>query len=190
MPSVSYTSLGPGFSLPYFRGVASGENNNHSGPQPSVGMYLDEQPITTITGALDLHIYDIERVEALAGPQGTLYGASSQAGTIRIISNKPDPSGFDAGYGVEGNSRRARRGLPVRGIREYSGLGGRGRAPRRLGSARCGLHRQRGGERTFPTSGICMTNAQSSPGCEQSPAREDNYNDVDTSGRAALRGRP
>src|SRR4051794_29153433 len=37
MPSVSYTTLGPGFSLPYFRGVASGENNNHSGPQPSVG---------------------------------------------------------------------------------------------------------------------------------------------------------
>ena len=48
-------------------------------------MYLDEQPITTIDGNLNMHIYDIERVEALAGPQGTLYGASSQAGTIRII---------------------------------------------------------------------------------------------------------
>ena len=57
-------------------------------------MYLDEQPITTIQGALDVHIYDIARVEALAGPQGTLYGASSQAGTIRIITNKPDPTGF------------------------------------------------------------------------------------------------
>src|SRR5262245_57438166 len=104
LPSVSFTTLGPGFSLPYFRGVASGENNNHSGPQPSVGIYLDEQPITTIQGALDIHLYDIARVEALAGPQGTLYGASSQAGTIRIITNKPDPNKFEAGYDLEGNS--------------------------------------------------------------------------------------
>ena len=51
-----------------------------------------KQPITTIGGALDIHVYDIARVEALAGPQGTLYGASSEAGTIRIITNKPDPS--------------------------------------------------------------------------------------------------
>ena len=66
-------------------------------------MYLDEQPITTIQGNLDVHLYDIARVEALAGPQGTLYGASSQAGTIRIITNKPDPSGFDASFALEGN---------------------------------------------------------------------------------------
>ena len=71
--------------------------------QPSVGTYLDEQPITTVQGNLDVHLYDIARVEALAGPQGTLYGASSQAGTIRIITNKPDPSGFAAGYSLEGN---------------------------------------------------------------------------------------
>ena len=76
------------------RGVASGNNGNHSGSLPSVGIYLDEQPITTIGGALDIHVYDIARVEALAGPQGTLYGASSEAGTIRIITNKPDPSGL------------------------------------------------------------------------------------------------
>src|SRR4029078_2032937 len=77
---------------------------NHSGPLPSVGIYLDEQPITTITGALDLHIYDVARVESLAGPQGTLYGASSLAGTVRIITNRPDPSGFSAGLSVEGNT--------------------------------------------------------------------------------------
>ena len=75
-----------------FRGVASGGDGNHSGPLPSVGVYLDEQPITTIGGTLDLHIYDIARIESLSGPQGTLYGASSQAGTIRIITNKPDSS--------------------------------------------------------------------------------------------------
>jgi len=66
-------------------------------------MYLDEQPITTITGALDIHMYDIERVEALAGPQGTLYGANSQSGTVRIITRKPDPSGFSAGFAIEGS---------------------------------------------------------------------------------------
>jgi outer membrane receptor protein involved in Fe transport len=86
------------------RGVASGGDGNHSGSQPSVGTYLDEQPVTTINGALDIHLYDIERVEVLAGPQGTFYGASSQAGTIRIITNKPDPSGFKAGYDLEGST--------------------------------------------------------------------------------------
>ena len=94
VPSLSSNQLAPGFNQVYFRGVASGENANHSASLPSVGTYLDEQPITTTTGALDIHIYDIARVEALAGPQGTLYGASSQAGTIRIITNPPDTSSF------------------------------------------------------------------------------------------------
>jgi iron complex outermembrane recepter protein len=104
LPSVSYQSLGPGSTAVYMRGLASGENANHSGPLPQVGIYLDEQPITTIQGALDVHVYDIARVEALAGPQGTLYGASSQAGTIRIITNKPDPSAFKAGYDLTGST--------------------------------------------------------------------------------------
>ena len=106
LPSVAFQTLGPGASAVYMRGVASGGDGNHSGSQPSVGIYLDEQPITTIQGALDVHIYDIARVEALAGPQGTLYGASSQAGTLRIITNKPDPSKFAAGYDLEVNSVR------------------------------------------------------------------------------------
>ena len=86
LPSVSFQKVGsPSFEHTYMRGVSSGGDGNHSGSQPSVGMYLDEQPVTTIDGNLNIHLYDIERVEALAGPQGTLYGASSQAGTIRII---------------------------------------------------------------------------------------------------------
>ena len=107
IPSLSFGTSGggvfsgPGFVQLYMRGVASGNDANHSGSQPSAAMYLDEQPITTITGALDIHMYDIERVEALAGPQGTLYGASSQAGTVRIITRKPDTEGFSAGYSVE-----------------------------------------------------------------------------------------
>ncbi|MBS0556591.1 MAG: TonB-dependent receptor [Proteobacteria bacterium] len=104
LPSVAIQNLYLGFSQVYMRGVASGSNGNHSGPLPSVGMYLDEQPITTIQGALDMNIYDVERVEALAGPQGTLYGASSESGTIRIITNKPDPSAFSASASAELNT--------------------------------------------------------------------------------------
>ena len=94
---------GAGFSAVYMRGVTTGGDGQAITSVPSVGMYLDEQPITTIQGNLDIHMYDIARVEALAGPQGTLYGASSQAGTIRIITNRPDPTAFDAGYGLEAN---------------------------------------------------------------------------------------
>lgn len=104
LPSISFDAGEGGGAVPYMRGLASGENSNHSGPLPSVGVYLDEQPVTTIGGVLDVHIYDVQRVEALAGPQGTLYGASSQAGTLRIITNKPDPTAFSSGYSFELNS--------------------------------------------------------------------------------------
>ncbi len=90
LTSVAFKSTSPGQTNVYMRGVASGGDGNHSGPLPSVGFYLNEQPITTIGGTLDVHIYDIARIESLSGPQGTLYGASSQAGTIRIITNKPE----------------------------------------------------------------------------------------------------
>jgi len=94
LPSVSFNQSQSGGLVIYMRGVATGGDGNHSGSLPSVGTYLDEQPVTTIGGALDVHIYDIARIESLAGPQGTLYGASSQAGTIRIITNKPDLTAF------------------------------------------------------------------------------------------------
>jgi iron complex outermembrane receptor protein len=109
-PSVAYVrSIGqggngqPGNAHVYMRGVVSGGEGNHSGPQPSVGTYLDEQPVTTIDGTIDVHLYDIQRIEVLEGPQGTLYGASSEAGTVRIISNKPDPTKFEAGYDLDAN---------------------------------------------------------------------------------------
>ena len=104
LPSVSFDEANPGNAHIYMRGVASGGDGNHSGSLPSVGTYLDEEPITTIDGLIDLHMYDIARVEALSGPQGTLYGASSEAGTLRIITNKPDPSKFAASYSLEANS--------------------------------------------------------------------------------------
>ena len=109
-PSIAYSRAEgqggngqPGTSHIYMRGVVSGANENHSGSQPSVGTYLDEQPVTTIDGTVDVHLYDIQRIEVLEGPQGTLYGASSEAGTVRIITNKPDPTKFSAGYDVQGN---------------------------------------------------------------------------------------
>jgi iron complex outermembrane receptor protein len=98
LPSVSYQSLGPGQAQLYFRGISSGSDGLHAGSAPATGTYLDETPVTTIGNTLDIHMYDIQRVEALAGPQGTLYGASSLSGTLRIITNKPDPTKFSSGY--------------------------------------------------------------------------------------------
>src|SRR5271170_3039097 len=95
---------GIGTTHMYMRGVVSGQDGNHSASQPSVGTYFDEQPVTTIDGTIDIHVYDIARIEVLEGPQGTLYGASSEAGTIRIITNKPDPTKFSAAYDLSGNS--------------------------------------------------------------------------------------
>ena len=96
LPSVSFETLGPGRSEPFFRGISV------SGGQAStVGMYLDDMPITSTGNNPEVHIYDVERVEALSGPQGTLFGASSLAGTIRIITAKPKFDKIEAGMDVQ-----------------------------------------------------------------------------------------
>jgi iron complex outermembrane receptor protein len=97
LPSVSFQTLGPGRSDLFFRGISTGAG----GLLPTSGMYLDDIPIQTSGRSLDVHLYDVSRVEALSGPQGTLFGASSLAGTLRIITNKPDPSKFSAAYDVQ-----------------------------------------------------------------------------------------
>jgi outer membrane receptor protein involved in Fe transport len=101
LTSLSFQSLGPGEAQLYFRGIASGQDGLHAGSLPATGVYLDEIPVTTIANTLDVHIYDIARIEALAGPQGTLFGASSLSGTLRIITNKPDTKAFSGGYDVK-----------------------------------------------------------------------------------------
>jgi iron complex outermembrane receptor protein len=105
LPSLSYRSWGPGQTEFFFRGISTtnGTTQLHAGYLPSSGLYLDDIPVTTIGGNLDLRVYDVARIEALSGPQGTLYGASSLSGTVRIITNKPDPSKFDAGYDLKGD---------------------------------------------------------------------------------------
>jgi iron complex outermembrane recepter protein len=178
LPNVSYQSGGPGFARPYMRGVASGENANHSGPLPSVGVYLDEQPITTIQGPLDVQVYDIARVEVLAGPQGTLYGASSQAGTIRIITNKPDPDAFDAGVSLTGTTLEGDLGYTGEGFVNVP-LGERA-AIRLVGWTKHepGYIDNVSSTRVFPSSGIAVDN---------SDRVEDNYNDwTKTGARVAL----
>ena len=116
--------------------ASSGQDGNHSGSQPTVGTYFDEQPVTTIDGTVDVHVYDVARVEVLEGPQGTLYGASSESGTIRIISNKPDPSKFEAGYDISGNSvDHGGQGSVVEGFVNIPALPDTGPAPRGLGRA-------------------------------------------------------
>ena len=104
LPTVSFTSNGPGYGQIYMRGISSGGDGNHSASMPSVGYYLDEQPVTTINQILDVHIYDIDRIETLSGPQGTLYGQGSQAGTIRIITNKAKIGEHESGYDIYADS--------------------------------------------------------------------------------------
>ncbi|UAK26680.1 TonB-dependent receptor [Sphingomonas nostoxanthinifaciens] len=103
LPSVSYQSFGPGQSQIYFRGIVTGGDGLASGPLPTTGLYIDETPVTTIAGSVDIHAYDMARVEALSGPQGTLYGASSLSGTLRLITNKPDTSRLYGAIDVQGD---------------------------------------------------------------------------------------
>lgn len=98
LPGVTAGGSGPGQNTIYIRGVASTTPNlttaGVAGLAPNVALYLDEQPLSQPGRNLDVYTADLNRVEVLSGPQGTLFGASSQAGTVRLITNKPDPSGF------------------------------------------------------------------------------------------------
>ena len=93
LPSVTAGGAGPGTSTIYIRGLASTTPNlttaGVAGLAPNVSFYLDEQPLAQPGRNLDVYAADMERIEVLAGPQGTLFGASSQAGVVRMITNKP-----------------------------------------------------------------------------------------------------
>ena len=102
LPNVTSGGRGPGQSTIYIRGLAVDPVNVFlsaaQGSSPNVALYLDEQPVQVPGRNLDVYVADMERIEVLPGPQGTLFGASSQAGTVRLITNKPKFDTQEGGF--------------------------------------------------------------------------------------------
>ena len=126
LPNVTSGGRGPGQSTIYIRGLAVDSVNvmlaTAAGSQPNVALYIDEQPAQVPGRNLDVYVADMERVEVLPGPQGTLFGASSQAGTVRLITNKPkfgvteggfNTSAFSTYSGDPSNSLDAFINIPI-----------------------------------------------------------------------------
>lgn len=101
-PKITTGSRGPGQSTVFLRGMAVQPItvllSAAQGTSPNVALYLDEQPVSAPGRNLDVYPADLARVEVLPGPQGTLFGSNSMAGTIRYITNKPRLYDFDAGF--------------------------------------------------------------------------------------------
>ncbi len=95
VPGVSFQAgAGPGLDNIEIRGVSSTSGS------ATVGIYIDEVSVTVsnlFDGAVQPKLFDLDRIEVLRGPQGTLYGASSMGGTIRFITKQPDSTAFSAG---------------------------------------------------------------------------------------------
>jgi iron complex outermembrane recepter protein len=108
LPNVTAPSSGPGQSQIFMRGLSVGSDGTQSGGSisgfPNVAIYLDDQSGQLPGRNLDVYAADLERVEVLEGPQGTLFGAGAQAGAIRYITNKPKlnvtEGSVTAGYGI------------------------------------------------------------------------------------------
>jgi iron complex outermembrane recepter protein len=103
VPSISYISTGPGTQLFVMRGVSDGSNPNYANTS-STGFFVDDLSMSDYGAQPDLHLYDIERIEILNGPQGTTFGAGAMSGAIRYITNKPDLHAFSAGVDVTAGS--------------------------------------------------------------------------------------
>lgn len=101
VPSISFVSIGPGTQTFFMRGVSDGSNPNYANTS-ATGFFLDDSSLSWFGVEPDLHLYDIERIEVLNGPQGTTFGASSMAGAIRYITNKPDVNAFSGGADFDG----------------------------------------------------------------------------------------
>nr|WP_262690829.1 TonB-dependent receptor [Kordiimonas aestuarii] len=118
LPNVTAGGRGPGQSTVFIRGMAvqpiTVMLSGAQGTTPNVALYVDEQPVTAPGRNLDVYAADLERIEVLPGPQGTLFGASSQAGTVRLITNKPNASEFEAGF--EGSVSFTKKGEMSEGV--------------------------------------------------------------------------
>src|ERR1700722_6252897 len=107
-PNVTFSGNGPGTGNIFMRGLSSGGSGNQSqsttAPFPNVALYLDDQSMQFPARNNDVYMVDMERVEVLEGPQGTLFGGGAQAGAIRYITNKPKldvtEGNVNAGYGI------------------------------------------------------------------------------------------
>jgi len=121
--SFSVADLGPGQSQMAIRGISSGQViRDMPGVKEQVGVYLDESPISVALFTPDLELFDLDRFEVLRGPQGTLFGAGSEAGTVRYITHQPDLGRFEAftdasyetvEYGGRGGSVRGAFNAPL-----------------------------------------------------------------------------
>jgi iron complex outermembrane receptor protein len=106
LPNVTVSSAGPGQGSIFMRGLSVGvtgeQGTGTTGPFPNVAVYLDEQSTAMPGRNLDVYAADLERIEVLEGPQGTLFGSGAQAGVLRYITNKPKidvtEGAFNAGY--------------------------------------------------------------------------------------------
>jgi iron complex outermembrane recepter protein len=102
LPNVRTASRGPGASSIYIRGLstdtAGSQIQGTAGASPSVALYVNDAPASLVGRNLDFYAADLQRVEVLAGPQGTLFGASAMGGAVRYITNKPDLTEFHAGF--------------------------------------------------------------------------------------------
>lgn len=94
VPAVAETNLGPGRNKLFIRGLSDGAFTGRT--QSTVGLYLDDTPISYNAPDPDLRLTDIAQVEVLRGPQGTLYGSGSIGGIVRIVPQAPDPTGYAA----------------------------------------------------------------------------------------------
>ncbi len=105
VPGLYVTDLGPGQSQVAIRGISAGQVvRDQAGVKESVGIYLDESPISVALFTPDLDLYDLDRIEVLRGPQGTLFGAGSSSGTVRYITAQPNLEQFGGSVevGVDG----------------------------------------------------------------------------------------
>ena len=103
VPSISFISTGPGTQLFVMRGVSDGSNPTYSNSS-ATGFFVDDLSTSWAGVQPDLHLYDIERIEVLNGPQGTTFGASSMSGAVRYVTNKPDVDAFSAGVDFSGGA--------------------------------------------------------------------------------------
>ena len=121
LPNVTFSANGPGNGNIYMRGLSAGFAGNQSSasiaPFPNVALYLDESSMTFPSRNVDVYMADLQRIEVLEGPQGTLFGGGAQAGAVRYITNKPKlnvtEGNVEASYGTTAGGDNNSSGIAV-----------------------------------------------------------------------------